>query len=28
MQANALYGDEFVDYLEQNSADLEAVVGQ
>jgi putative tricarboxylic transport membrane protein len=28
MQANALYGDDFVDYLEQNSADLEAVVGQ
>ena len=28
MQANALYGDEFVEYLEQNSADLEAVVGQ
>jgi putative tricarboxylic transport membrane protein len=28
MQANALYGDEFVDYLEQNSSDLEAVVGQ
>ena len=28
MQANAVYGDEFVDYLEQNSADLEAVVGQ
>ena len=28
MQANALYGDDFVDYLEQNSSDLEAVVGQ
>ena len=28
MQANALYADEFVDYLEQNSADLEAVVGK
>lgn len=28
MQANALYGDDFVDYLEQNSAELEAVVGQ
>ena len=28
MQANVLYGDEFVDYLEQNSTDLEAVVGQ
>ncbi|WP_448002497.1 tripartite tricarboxylate transporter substrate binding protein [Agromyces bauzanensis] len=28
MQANAIYGDEFVDYLEQNSADLEAVVGK
>ena len=27
MQPNALYGDDFVDYLEQNSADLEAVVG-
>jgi len=27
MQANALYGDEFVSYLEQNSSDLEAVVG-
>ncbi|WP_206446110.1 tripartite tricarboxylate transporter substrate binding protein [Agrococcus sp. KRD186] len=28
MQANALYGDEFVEYLAQNSADLEAVVSQ
>ncbi len=28
MQANAVYADEFVDYLEQNSADLEAVVGE
>ncbi|MFE5670147.1 tripartite tricarboxylate transporter substrate binding protein [Agromyces sp. NPDC056523] len=28
MQANAVYGDEFVDYLEQNSADLEAVVAK
>lgn len=28
MQANVLYGDEFVDYLEQNTTDLEAVVGQ
>lgn len=28
MQANALYGDEFEAYLAQNSAELEAVVGQ
>lgn len=28
MQPNAVYGDDFVDYLEQNSADLEAVVGR
>lgn len=28
MQANAVYGDDFVDYLGQNSADLEVVVGQ
>lgn len=28
MQPNALYGDDFVDYLEQNSSDLEAVVGR
>lgn len=28
MQPNVVYGDEFVDYLEQNSADLEAVVGR
>ena len=28
MQANAVYGNDFVDYLEQNSSDLEAVVGK
>lgn len=28
MQANAIYGDEFVDYLGQNSADLEAVLAE
>ncbi|MDR7233070.1 tripartite tricarboxylate transporter substrate binding protein [Agrococcus sp. BE272] len=28
MQPNALYGDEFVEYLAENSAELEAVVGQ
>ena len=28
MQANAAYGDEFADYLAENSAALEAVVGK